>query len=367
MNKENESKSNGLLIMPVSVNGASMRNILNVLFSPVIREQYRLPQIQTVSFLFQDAVVKEVTIDGEKFSMVEACLRLVKEVETRAEVRFVTVVDYAKDIPQTILKAVKEVGKANLVLDLTSGKKDITGILYTAACISEIENMIYIDVCREEGTGEFYKLSTSDKEIARKVKVTKFETISEIENLASLNHMDFIIYKKSVQEILPEQNEDYNAKFNHAIDYYFNKNYQECIREIGMLNESIMDRLADSLVKRLADSLPKEFKEKQLKGANSLFKIFRIQQTYEECADPKRRNMRKELLERYEKMQPVFSHFPAIFEMVSAIVNYRNLVSHPKQFEPGRDDAKMVIDLMLRVCRSLSELKWLGGERSENE
>ena len=66
-------------------------------------------------------------------------------------------------------------------------------------------------------------------------------------------------------------------------------------------------------------------------------------------------------------MQPVFSHFPAIFEMVSAIVNYRNLVSHPKQFEPGRDDAKMVIDLMLRVCRSLSELKWLGGERSENE
>ena len=263
MNKDDESKTNGLLIMPVSFNGATMRNILNALFSPVVREQYRLPQIQTVSFLLQDATMKKVKIDAEEFPMPEACFRLVKEVETRAEVRFVTVVDYAKDIPQTILKAVKEVGKANLVLDLTSGKKDITGILYTAACISEIENMIYIEVGHEGENGAFYKLSASDKEIAGKVNVTKFETISEIENLASLNHMDFIIYKKSVQEILPNQNEEYHVKFNHAIDYYFSKNYQECIREIGLLNESIVKCLADSLVKRLADSLPKDFKEKQ--------------------------------------------------------------------------------------------------------
>ena len=363
MNKDNESKDNGLLIMPVSDNGASMRNILNALFSPVIREQYRLPSIQTVSFLFQDAVVKEavtkkVKIDGEKLSMPEACLRLVKEVEPKAEVRFVTVVDYAKDIPQTILKAVKEVGKSNLVLDLTSGKKDITGILYTAGCISEIENMIYID-CRDEETGEFYTLSISDKEIAKKVKLTKFETISEIENLASLNHMDFIIYKKSVQEILPNQNEDYHVKFNHAIDYYFGKDYQNCIREIGLLNESI--------VKRLAEFLLEHFQDPRLKGTDNLGTILNLQREYEKCANPKRWNEKNGLQQTYEKMQPVFSHFPAIFEMVSAVVNYRNLVSHPKQFEPGRDDAKMVIDLMLRVCRSLSELKWLVDERSENE
>lgn len=354
MAMNDELRVNGLLVMPVSVNGASMRNILNVLFSSVIREQYQLPKIQTVSFLHQEEVVKTVTINGEKLSAVEACHRLVKEVATGVEVRFVPVIDYAKDIPQTILKAVKEVGKANLILDLTSGKKDITGILYTAACISEIENMFYIDVCRDNSTGEFFSLSKSDADIAKKVKLTKFETISEIENLASLNHMDFIIYKKSVEEILPDQNDDYHVKFNHAIDDYFSKEYQNCIREIGLLNESI--------VKRLSRSFLKHFKEFNLKGPSDLITIMNFQKEYEKCADPKRRSEKNELQKQYEIMWPVFKHFPAIFEMVSAITNYRNLVSHPKQFYPERDDAKLVIDLMLRVCRSLSELKWFEEE-----
>ena len=358
MNKDDESKTNGLLIMPVSVNGASMRNILNVLFSPVVREHYRLPQIQTVSFLVQEAVMK-VTIDGEKFSVPEACLRLVKEVDTRAEVRFVPVVDYAKDIPQTILRTVKDVGKSNLVLDLTSGKKDITGILYTAACISEIENMIYIDVCRDEDTGTFYELSKLDTEIAKKVRVTKFQSISEIEDLASLNHMDFIIYKKSVQEILPNEDDDYHVKFGHAIDYYFSKDYKNCIREIGLLNESIVECLAEHLLEH--------FQEPPLKGTDNLGTILNLQREYEKCANPKRWNEKNGLQKTFERMWPVFRYFPALFEMVSAIVNYRNLVSHPKPFIPERDDAKMVIDLMLRVCRSLSELKWLGDERCENE
>ena len=350
--------------MPVSINGASMRNILNVLFSPVIREQYHLPKIQIVSFLHQEAVAKTVTINGEKASAVEACHRLVREIDKGVEVRFVPIVDYAKKIPQTILEAVKDVGKDNLVLDLTSGKKDITGILYTAACISEIENMIYIDVCRDAQTGDFHSLSSTDSGIAEKVKLTKFETISEIENLASLNHMDFIIYKKSVQEILPENketpnHEDYQVKFNHAIDYYFRKEYQNCIREIGLLNESIMKCLADAFSTLAEEAGPK--------GARNLDVIMKLQMKYEECADPKRRDGKESLQKAYERMHPVFDHFPAIFEMVSAIHNYRNLVSHDKQFTPMRDDAKLVIDLMLRVCRSLSELKWFADERCKNE
>ncbi len=359
MNTNDESRTNGLLIMPVSVNGASMRNILNVLFSPVVCEKYRLPIIQTVSFLHQEETVKTVKIGEGKISAVEACHRLVKEVSTGVEVRFVPIVDYGRDIPQTILKAVKEVGKENLVLDLTSGKKDITGILYTAACISEIENMIYIDVGRDETTGEFHSLSKTDAGIATKVKLTKFETISEIENLASLNHMDFIIYKKSVQEILPDENHDYHVKFDHAIDYYFGRDYQNCIREIGLLNESI--------VKRLAVSFLKYFKEPRVKGSNNLGIIMNFQKEYEKCADPKRWSEKKELQETFETMNPVFSRFPAIFEMVSAITNYRNLVSHPKRFAPERDDAKLVIDLMLRVCRSLSELNWFDEKEGENE
>ena len=359
-----ESRANGLLIMPVSVNGASMRNILNVLFSPVVREKYRLPTIQTVSFLHQEESVKTVRIDDGKLSAVEVCHRLVKEVSTGVEVRFVPIVDYGRDIPQTILKAVKEVGKENLVLDLTSGKKDITGILYTAACISEIENMIYIDVCRDAETGEFHSLSKSDPEIVKKVKLTKFETISEIENLASLNHMDFIIYKKSVQEILPDRNHDYHVKFEHAIDYYFGRDYQNCIREIGLLNESIVKRLAASFLECFKD-VP--FKEGTFKKASDLETIRICQQSFEACADPKRWREKNELQKTFEKMSPVFSRFPAVFEMVSAIVNYRNLVSHSKPFAPERDDAKLVIDLMLRVCRSLSELNWFDEGRPENE
>lgn len=364
MNEKEEPGSNGLLIMPVSVNGASMRNILNVLFSPVVREKYRLPRIQTIAFLHQEDAVKTVKIDNDRISVWEACHRLVKEVSTGAEVRFFPIVDYGKDIPKAILKTVKDVEKENLVLDLTSGKKDITGILYTAACISEIENMIYIDVGRDESTGEFYSLSKSDAGIASKVKLTKFETISEIENLASLNHMDFILYKKSVQEILPDRNHDYHVKFEHAIDAYFDRKYENCIREIGLLNESIVKRLAASFSECFKD-VP--FEDGTFKKANDLKTIRIFQQKFEACSDPKRRREKSELRETFKKMNPVFSRFPAVFEMVSAIVNYRNLVVHPKRFAAERDDAKLVIDLMLRVCRSLSELDWFDERGLENE
>lgn len=96
-----------------------------------------------------------------------------------------------------------------------------------------------------------------------------------------------------------------------------------------------------------------------------------LQQKYEECADPKRRRPGKgagskeraaELKVRYDELHPVFSRFPALFEMLSMLTNFRDLVSHDKRFNPRRDDAKLAMDVMLRLLWSMSELKMLEEE-----
>ena len=356
MQYQKSNESGGLLIMPVSINGMAMRNILGVLFSKIIRKQYQLPKVTVVSFL-QTVDVENVRIDGEVVPAYVACQRLAKEIDPSMEIRMVPINDYSKEIPSVILKAVREFGKDGLILDLTSGKKDITGTLYTAACIGEIGNMIYVDVKRDEGTGEFYVVSAADEKIAEKVKLTKFKTIGEMENLASINCMDFIIYKKTVQEILPRTLEKFLSPFNRAIDDYFsraNGAYVNCIREIGLINESVIVLVANRL-----RSLMPEIDEK-----NDLRLIQQVQMNYEECADPNRRKRgdeaRRHLLqERYKKLHIVFKLFPALFEMISLVTNYRNLVSHNKSFLPQRDDAKLVMDTMLRIFRCLADAKWL--------
>lgn len=357
------TSANGILIIPLSINAGSVRNVLNVLCSPVVARKYGLPAIRDVEFL-RTPEISQVKDGGESLEPWTAVGRITDELGLDGKIKRIN--DYAVDIPKCILEEVRTVGRENVVLDLTSGKKDITGSLYTSACIAEIPNMVYVDVKRDEATNQFNVLSHDDAHILDKVKLTKFKTIGEIENLASANGMDFIIYKKAVQEIVPRQQDTIDANFNHAIEAYFRKEehtYRECIRNVGLILERVLVIL-DSALKRRFPSLWKS-------DIKVLQAVMDLQQKYEECADPKRRRPGKgtggkgraeELNARYGQLHPVFSHFPALFEMLSMLTNFRNLVSHDKRFNPRRDDAKLAMDVMLRLLRSMSELKMLEEE-----
>lgn len=330
-----------------------MSNILNVIFSPVIREKFKFPTIKKITFL-QTADTKEIIIDKKSYSVADGCDLLLERIGGEdIEIRRKTVKTPAIDIPQIILSAVKEVGKENLILDLTVGKKDITGFLYTAACISELRNTIYVDVLRNPQTSNFYNLEIDDKTIDQKIKITQFQAIQEIENLASLNCMDFILYKKSIDEFVPKCDENNFSRFHHAIDSYFAKEHKNCIRDIGEINENLIFRFS----KFFKANFSEYYKENKYK----FFSIRDLQSSYEQFLDPKKQALGEA---QFKALHSFFGHFPALFEMLSLVKNYRNLASHDNSFahELKRDDAKLVIDTELRLFRSLSEIEFFAKE-----
>ena len=332
--------------MPLSANGGSMRNILEILYSPLIREAYNLPPVNTICFL-KSSEITTITFDGEEHPFYTAIGKLVEQLDQDAQFRVVPIREYAGDVPKVILDAAKEVGKANLILDLTAGEKDITGSLYTSACLAEIENTIYVDVRRDPVSRTFYTVQRSDKNILDKVSIIKFKSINEIERLASLNMKDFIFYKKYLESVIPDRDESTLLHFQNAIASYFKRDqdaYRNCIRDIGLINEQTLKRIADYLRTRCTPCVKSDKAD--------LILLYSAQQRYEEIV---RRSSSTFDDSAQRTLVSFFSHFPACFEMISMIRNYRNMASHNKGFTPCKDDAKLVIDTMLRICKSLSE------------
>lgn len=186
----------GLLIIPSNKNGNALKNILSIIFNEQSKKFHNLPYVNKIIFLETDDL-KEIQLNGKTYPIsifYENILNFLNL--TKVELRRKKIMNYSTEIPNIIVSAICEVGKNNIILDLTNGKRDITGSLYTSANICEIENMIYIEVYRKnEGMG-FYDLSTDDNDINKKYHLTKFRPLEEIENLASLNFMEFIAYKK---------------------------------------------------------------------------------------------------------------------------------------------------------------------------
>ena len=337
----------GILIMPLSTNGASMRNVLEVLYSSKVQSNYSLPTIGTVCFL-RSPDCGIVNLDGSELPYCTAVGELMSQVDPYAQFRFTLIREYATDVPQIILDAAKEVGKSKLILDLTAGKKDITGSLYTSACLAEIENTIYVDVHRNPDTRTFFTLQQDDPDILDKVNVIKFKSISEIERLASLNMKDFIFYKKYLEDVVTEDDEATILQFQNAIASYFKRDqdsYRNCIRDIGLINENVLSKIAADLRTNCCQYVKNDKPD--------LIVLYAAQQHYEKLI----RDNDAIGDDAAKKLVNLFSHFPACFEMISMIRNYRNLVSHNKGFTPCRDDAKLVLDTMLRILKSLSEVQ----------
>lgn len=338
----------GILIMPLSTNGASMRNVLEVLYSQRIQATYSLPAVNTICFLRSSDSVT-IDINGKAMPCCEAIDILMEDIDPDAQIRFARIREYATEVPEIILKAAKEVGKSKLILDLTAGKKDITGSLYTSACLAEIENTIYVDVHRDPDARTFFTIRRDDPKILEKVNVIKFKSISEIEKLASLNMKDFIFYKKYLETVVPAEDEATLLQFQNAIASYFKRepdSYRNCIRDIGLINENVLSKLVNYLRSYTCSCVKADKPD--------LITLYAAQQRYEKIV---RESPIALDSDDDRKLTTLFSHFPACFEMISMIRNYRNLVSHNKGFIPCKDDAKLVLDTMLRILKSLSDAK----------
>ena len=329
--------------MPLSTNADSMMNILNIIFCRECSEKYNLPAVNKITLLDSSAQSSEIMLNGEMVDEWQL-LAAIRDMlgDSCIEIRHSIITSYAKDIPRVIMSGVKEVGKENIIIDLTCGKKDITGSLYTTASIGQIEHMIYVEVPRIKGV--FPKFDRNDYETMRdRFSLIKYESLDEIENLASLNEMDFIFYKKNVDELRSgigaQKMESYCSQLDHIIEEYFSgisDNYRNAIRELGLISEELTDSLAEYLLNEYED-IASELKTSPRK---TLVTVRLFEEKYQN------KNTEKEIRER---LDPLFAQIPNLFELLESFRLYRNKASHYRSHIFSREEVKLLLDMMLLV------------------
>lgn len=355
----------GLLLIPSTYNGATLKNVLAVVFNKESREKNDIPEIGKVTFL-ENGLLKKIRIDSELLNPADAYDLLFEKLGLQAiEVRRVKVDDYTSQIPEIVLSAMKEVGAENIVIDLTNGLRDITGSLYSAAILCKISNLLYIEVKKytgENGVESFYELDTVDEEINNKYTLKRFESIKEIEALASMNCMEFVMYSEEVDRI--EKNNSSteikllcNNLYTAIADYFRGEAtyYDQSMRCIGVLNEGLVRRIADFMHGQYGDCIQKT--EKKIKGPRERIEVYK-KMYYSLSQKDIKADITAEEKALYKKMSTVFDELPALPNMIRSIQDLRNTAAHRTNLS-NKEDAKIMIVLFLRILSGLNKINVL--------
>lgn len=354
----------GILIISSSPNGDTIENILRIIFDNQSAMEHSLPHVDRVTFLETEGLTK-MKLRGEMYSLSAGYEKIFARLGLEyVEFRRRRIVKYAEEIPAIIMAAIREVGREQIILDLTSGKKDITGSLYTAATICNISNMIYVDVLRHPDTSTFYVLA-DEITIQNKYTLSKFHSLDALERLAAQNCMEFVIYKKSVEQINDRyRNQSLDIYCSHlinAVDNYFNGNahaLSQSIRNIGVINEQLIGVVSRALVNKY-QNLNVSFAQNSVFGPISAYS-----DEYHKLSGKKNRTPAEEV--KLTELSKVFSFVPTLFYLLKSIQLYRNLVSHEIHPVINREDAKLMIDMMLKMLNGLCDSD-LASELFDNE
>lgn len=352
-------EKNGVLIIPSNKNGDTLLNILSIIFDKETKEKYKFPKISKITFLETDSPEEsenKIILMGKEYSQFDAYRKMINVLGLRGmEVRVKEMVDYVKDIPEILMSAINETGDQNLVvLDLTNGTKEITGTLYTAGTICGIKQMIYVQVKRNKD-GKFYQLCEEEDKL-NLFELTTFKALENIQLLASMNGMEFVMYKKKIEALRGNRQTrvwDRICKLlDDAVNYYFGVNDSDAvhaIQSIGVLNETIIGIVLKPFcaIKR----------EPNNSNENPRLKLDDLR-TYEKWYHEQTQRIRSgsatnEDRKKWERYGMLFQHIPNLYDLVNAERVYRNLVSHGRESNLGKEDAKLAIIMMMRIIDGL--------------
>lgn len=325
-------------------------NILAILTDESVIHEFELPHVNKILFL-ESLDLSGINIGGIIHS-VGAAFELIwdkmnlNSIEMRKKR-----IHSMSDVSDLVSSAVHEVSPENIIIDLTSGRKDLTGSLYTAATISGIKNMVYIEV-KKDDAGSFFDLSTDPYKIG-KFSMKKFEGLSELQELASMNSIEFIEYKKLILNFQSQFDDpspfvaECVQHMDNAINLYFLNKYGNCIHTIGLLNEQLVGKVASAL-KTCFPPVDNN------NNSNEAYKTIREYQTkYEDLC--KNRNRQSEEQKALFVLYDQFFHpVRGAFHLFSLIRSYRNAASH-EGHNFSRDEAKLLIQTMIHILLASSQ------------
>jgi len=352
-------EKNGVLIIPSNKNGDTLLNILSIIFDKATKEKYEFPNISKITFLEADSPEEsdnKIILRGKEYSQFDAYRKMINMLGLRGmEVRVKEMVDYVKDIPEILMSAIIETGDQNLVvLDLTNGTKEITGTLYTAGTICGIKQMIYVQVKRNKD-GKFYQLCEEEDKL-NLFDLTTFKALEDIQLLASMNGMEFVMYKKKIEALRDNRQtrswDEICKLLDDAVNYYFGANDSDAvhaIQSIGVLNEKIIGIVLKQFLVMSHENNDTTQNQRMKLDDLRVYERWYHNQTQkirsESATDEER--------EKWERYGMLFQHIPNLYDLVNAERVYRNLVSHVIEPNLGKEDAKLAIIIMMRIIDGL--------------
>ena len=140
---------------------------------------------------------------------VDQLLEVVKEAcgHPALEFRYARVSgDLQTAVPRKLIDGANEVGRENVVVDLTTGSKDLSSILYAAASFSRMDHIYYLNVQRD-ATGQF-PLLWKQEAAESLYQVVQLAPLREGNELAAQSFFDLVYYADLLSDInsrSPEQ------------------------------------------------------------------------------------------------------------------------------------------------------------------
>lgn len=386
--------SKGLLIIPSSTNGNSLLNVLVAIVSECGRKITKLPEIDAILFL-ETSNMKKITITDDKSTAYElgVAYRQIQEILdlNDIEIRYKKIQSEAEQIPEIIGDAIREIGlKDKIIIDLTTGKKEMTGSLYTAGTLSGINNMVYVDVFKTT-SGEFYKL-WRENSIAEKFQLRKFQPLKELKTLAFSNDIEFVFYKENINSITKHENDVFNSLcdyFSNAVKFYFSndkkseeENLATCVRNIGLFNEKLIGILYGYFEKVFDETKGdigifnkgKNLRDKTPTGILFMNDLYKHELHYKSPNPIEQKYMAKSpfqfkphteanseeykqfLKNTYDKIKIIFDKMPTLYYYLMSIKDYRNKKSHASSsYELNRNETKLLLDINFYLLKNISQ------------
>lgn len=150
----------------------------------------------------------------------------------------------------------------------------------------------------------------------------------------------------------------YCNHLNNTVEYYFqpkNDSIYQCIRSIGIINEELIGLISKNLLKRFEpfnETIEKHGKSTKNKS-NVFYYIDICNDAYINLCG---RNLTTEEDKKtFSKLSEVFSYIPTLSYLLASIKTYRNQASHGLNDCLHKEDAKIVIDFILKILNGLKQ------------
>lgn len=254
--------------------------------------------------------------------------------------------------------------KRELIVDLTTGPKYITSLLYATANFCGVNNIYYFLLKNGERSNlNFEELNENDDYQYIHLPTFKNESLEE---LSQRSHMDIIYYLKDVENLVevfepksPRLANEINSNLRLAVFDYFNNRYKSSILSVGSLLETWTYRINDLWMEQGAIACDNsQNKNIGRKWNNELQRMARVCKILRESRS-------NEVHENCIPEKQIIEYLPLAmsYEMIDLVRKYRNMAAHvtDNRYQIERDDAKLVLDIGFSFVNKCKEANFLLG------